>query len=58
MFNLRSVFLFPTKRLTILVVVHGSTGKTLAEWSKAPLVREKINGNKKDHRFASRPGQS
>ena len=50
--------MFPTKRLTILVVVHGNTGKTLAEWSKAPLVREKINGNKKEHRFASRPGQS
>ena len=33
-------------------------GGAVAEWSKALLVREKINENKKDPRFAPRPGQT
>ena len=32
-------------------------GGTVAEWSKALQLREKINENKKDPRFAPWPGQ-
>ena len=33
-------------------------GGAVAEWSKALLLREKINENQKDPRFAPRPGQA
>ena len=43
-----------------MAVEHKKTfvvGGAVAEWSKALLLREKINENQKDPRFAPRPGQ-
>ena len=33
-------------------------GGAVAEWSKALLLKEKINKSQKDHRFNPQPGQS
>ena len=55
-FNLSSFKMFFSLLGDEVVGTSLAPGGAVAEWSKALQLRDKINKNKKDHRFAPQPG--